>query len=168
MQNFRILLVQLLVTSKLSFRRLTNLRNYPNIGDLIYQNEYREWDLPPLNLMIVYIYIRIFWIMTTYLWKLLNQITGWLIIPLGQASLFTFMLHLALIPIFWNIPEIFDDLNMLTATFWNAALIVVLFAAVKIRAWVAEDPMTCVARGAGLILEDFENLKDWLISIDEH
>jgi rod shape-determining protein MreB len=39
---------------------------------------------------------------------------------------------------------------------------------VKIRAWVAEDPMTCVARGAGLILEDFENLKDWLISIDEH
>jgi rod shape-determining protein MreB len=39
---------------------------------------------------------------------------------------------------------------------------------VKIRAWVAEDPMTCVARGAGLILEDFENLKDWLIRIDEH
>lgn len=39
---------------------------------------------------------------------------------------------------------------------------------VKIRAWVAEDPMTCVARGAGLILEDFENLKDWLTSVDEH
>jgi rod shape-determining protein MreB len=39
---------------------------------------------------------------------------------------------------------------------------------VKIRAWVAEDPMTCVARGAGLILEDFDNLKDWLIRIDEH
>lgn len=35
---------------------------------------------------------------------------------------------------------------------------------VRIRAWVAEDPMTCVARGAGLVLEDFENLKHWLIS----
>lgn len=34
---------------------------------------------------------------------------------------------------------------------------------VRIRAWVAEDPMTCVARGAGLILEDFENLKHWLV-----
>ncbi len=37
---------------------------------------------------------------------------------------------------------------------------------VHIRAWVAEDPMTCVARGAGLVLEDFENLKHWLISPD--
>jgi len=38
---------------------------------------------------------------------------------------------------------------------------------VRIRAWVAEDPMTCVARGAGLVLEDFENLKHWLIRVDE-
>jgi rod shape-determining protein MreB len=28
--------------------------------------------------------------------------------------------------------------------------------AVKIRVWVAEDPMTCVARGAGTVLEDFD------------
>lgn len=118
----------------------TNFKAYPNIGDLIYQNEYREWELPPLNLVIVFIYIRIFWLMATYLWKPLNRITGWLMIPFGQASLFTFMLHLALIPIFWNVPEIFDDLNMLTATFWNAMLIAVLFAAIKIRAWVLNVP----------------------------
>jgi rod shape-determining protein MreB len=37
---------------------------------------------------------------------------------------------------------------------------------VKVRAWVAEDPMTCVARGAGLVLEDFENLRHWLLSVD--
>ncbi|MBN2045470.1 MAG: rod shape-determining protein [Anaerolineales bacterium] len=37
---------------------------------------------------------------------------------------------------------------------------------VRIRAWVAEDPMTCVARGAGLVLEDFENLNHWLIRVD--
>jgi rod shape-determining protein MreB and related proteins len=37
---------------------------------------------------------------------------------------------------------------------------------VKIRAWVAEDPMTCVARGAGLVLEDFEELKGWLLTVD--
>lgn len=34
---------------------------------------------------------------------------------------------------------------------------------VKIRAWVAEDPMTCVARGAGLVLEDFEDLRHWVL-----
>ena len=37
----------------------------------------------------------------------------------------------------------------------------------RIRSWVAEDPMTCVARGAGLILEDFEALSGLLINIDE-
>lgn len=37
---------------------------------------------------------------------------------------------------------------------------------VRIRAWKAEDPMTCVARGAGMILEDFENLRSWLLSVD--
>lgn len=41
-----------------------------------------------------------------------------------------------------------------------------VYEAVKIRAWVAEDPMTCVARGAGIVLDDFENLKHWLIKID--
>lgn len=32
-----------------------------------------------------------------------------------------------------------------------------------IRTWVADDPMSCVARGAGMILEDYENLKRFLI-----
>ncbi|GAB4494888.1 MAG: rod shape-determining protein [Anaerolineales bacterium] len=36
----------------------------------------------------------------------------------------------------------------------------------RIRTWVAEDPLSCVARGAGMILEDFENLKDLLVSLE--
>jgi rod shape-determining protein MreB len=36
----------------------------------------------------------------------------------------------------------------------------------KIRAWVAEDPMTCVARGAGMVLEDFDGLRGLLVSLD--
>jgi rod shape-determining protein MreB len=35
-----------------------------------------------------------------------------------------------------------------------------------IRAWVAEDPMSCVARGAGLILEDYDSLKDLLVGLE--
>jgi rod shape-determining protein MreB len=37
---------------------------------------------------------------------------------------------------------------------------------VRIRAWVAEDPMTCVARGAGMILERFEELNFLLLPVD--
>ncbi len=36
----------------------------------------------------------------------------------------------------------------------------------KIRVWVADDPMTCVARGAGRILEDFDNLKNLLVGLE--
>lgn len=34
---------------------------------------------------------------------------------------------------------------------------------VNIRAWLADDPMTCVARGAGRILEDYNNLRRLLV-----
>lgn len=36
----------------------------------------------------------------------------------------------------------------------------------RIRAWVAEEPMSCVARGAGMILEDFEHLKELLVGLE--
>lgn len=36
----------------------------------------------------------------------------------------------------------------------------------RIRAWIAEDPMTCVARGAGLFLENMDLYQDLLISVD--
>jgi rod shape-determining protein MreB len=37
---------------------------------------------------------------------------------------------------------------------------------VKIRVWVAEDPMTCVARGAGMILEDYDHLRNLLVGLE--
>jgi rod shape-determining protein MreB len=36
----------------------------------------------------------------------------------------------------------------------------------KIRVWLAEDPMTCVARGAGRILEDYDNLRSLLVGLE--
>lgn len=37
---------------------------------------------------------------------------------------------------------------------------------VHVRVWVAEDPMTCVARGAGMILEDYDNLRMLLVGLE--
>jgi rod shape-determining protein MreB len=34
------------------------------------------------------------------------------------------------------------------------------------RVWVAADPLTCVVRGAGLILEDLDTNKQFLTSLD--
>ena len=36
----------------------------------------------------------------------------------------------------------------------------------KVRVWVAEDPMSCVARGAGMVLEDYDHLKHLLVGLE--
>ncbi len=36
----------------------------------------------------------------------------------------------------------------------------------NLRVWVAEDPLTCVARGAGMILEDLDRFNDFLVGLD--
>ncbi len=36
----------------------------------------------------------------------------------------------------------------------------------KLRVWVADDPMTCVVRGAGMILENFDIYHDFLVPLD--
>jgi rod shape-determining protein MreB len=36
----------------------------------------------------------------------------------------------------------------------------------KIRVWLAEDSMTCVARGAGMILEDLDEMRQFLVGLE--
>ncbi len=36
----------------------------------------------------------------------------------------------------------------------------------KLRSWVAEDPLTCVVRGAGMVLEDFEGLGHFVVGLE--
>ena len=36
----------------------------------------------------------------------------------------------------------------------------------RVRVWVAEDPMTCVARGAGLVLDDLEEYENFFVDIE--
>ena len=36
----------------------------------------------------------------------------------------------------------------------------------RLRCWLAEDPMTCVARGAGLILEDLQSYRHLLLNLN--
>ena len=36
----------------------------------------------------------------------------------------------------------------------------------RLRVWVAEDPLTCVARGAGMIFENFDTLSRYLVGLE--
>jgi len=35
----------------------------------------------------------------------------------------------------------------------------------NMRVWLAEDPLTCVARGAGRVLDDYDNLRRVLVGL---
>jgi rod shape-determining protein MreB len=37
---------------------------------------------------------------------------------------------------------------------------------IKLRTWVAEDALTCVVRGAGMVYDDFENLSPYLVGLE--
>ena len=39
--------------------------------------------------------------------------------------------------------------------------------AIKVPVYIAEDPLTAVARGAGVILDDFEDYKEVLVNTDD-
>ncbi len=41
-----------------------------------------------------------------------------------------------------------------------------LSSELRIRVWLAEDPMTCVARGAGMILEDLDRMGDFTVGLE--
>ena len=41
-----------------------------------------------------------------------------------------------------------------------------LMEELHIRCWVAEDPMSCVARGAGMILEHYDAMKRYLVGLE--
>ena len=37
---------------------------------------------------------------------------------------------------------------------------------IRVRVWVAEDPMTCVARGCGMIFDDVEQYEGLLVGLE--
>jgi len=41
-----------------------------------------------------------------------------------------------------------------------------LSAELRMHVWLADDPMTCVARGAGIVLEDLSRFQHLLVDVD--
>ncbi|MEM7273069.1 MAG: OpgC domain-containing protein [Actinomycetota bacterium] len=124
-----------------SFRWLGELVAGPDLGEPLWL---RESEMPPIPLLVVLLYLRVAWIVVDALWVPLRTALGWLLLPLGEASLFTFGMHLVAIPIVFNLawfPD--DDLGRAGATFWTVVFLGIIYGAVLIRrralAWVRVD-----------------------------
>ncbi len=98
-----------------------------------------EWEFSPVHLLVSLLYFRAFFLLVTWLWKPIRTALGWLLLPLGKASLMAFMLHLLLIPAFWNVPGVFDDPSLLLATLWNTVLLLLILGAAHLRTWILRE-----------------------------
>ncbi|MEO1065096.1 MAG: OpgC domain-containing protein [Actinomycetota bacterium] len=94
----------------------------------------REERMPFASLAVVGLYLRAAWIVVDALWVPLRRALGWLLLPLGEASLFTFTMHLIAIPLVINLPGWPDeDIGRATATLWVGGYLALIWVAVLVR-----------------------------------
>jgi len=94
----------------------------------------RETEMPIGPLLVVLAFLRVGWLIVDFCWVPIRRTLGWLLLPLGEASLFTFTMHLLAIPAVINLPFWDgDDLGRGTASMWIAAYIGLIYAAVLLR-----------------------------------
>ncbi len=64
----------------------------------------------PVRLLNVAVFFVAFYALLTWFWVPLSKALGWLLIPLGEASLYVFLMHLAFIALIDQIPGYFDEI----------------------------------------------------------
>ena len=94
----------------------------------------REYEMPILPLAIVLLYLRAAWLVVDACWVPIRRTLGWFLLPLGEASLYTFTMHLLAIPLIVNLPWWpGEQVGALTATGWVIAYLAIISGAVLLR-----------------------------------
>lgn len=86
---------------------------WPELNQVVIGNEPQQQLIWP-RLLLVILYLQAFYLLITWFWKPLNRATGWLLIPLGSASLWTFTWHLIVMLPLYNL----FDYAALTSNIW--------------------------------------------------
>ncbi len=84
----------------------------------------REFRMPPHNLIVVFLYLRILWLMVTHLWRFFDKALSWLVIPIGKDSLFTYCMHITLIEAYYTWIPFADEESSTLLKFAAEALVV--------------------------------------------
>ncbi len=89
------------------------------------------------RLLLVALHLQAFYLLITWFWKPLSKATGWLLIPLGSASLWTFTWHLIVMVPLYNLldyPELTSNIWVGTA-FHLLSLLIILSSILLYRRW---------------------------------
>lgn len=100
----------------------------------------REFLMPPHSLLIVLVYLRILWLLTTRLWPLLRRLGGWLFMPFGQDSMFAYCMQAGLIVWFHQLDTPIDeDSHVVLRLAGEAAVVGLMLGAVLLRQWLGRS-----------------------------
>ena len=95
--------------------------------------EDNKTNLTPARLLMTALYIQAFYILVTSLWKPLYRVLGWLLIPLGSASLWTFTGHIVAIAVLYNLPlYVSTEDNVWAGTLWDCLAILGIWASIHL------------------------------------
>lgn len=84
------------------------------------------------RLMIVLVFLAGFYALLTFFWKPLNASLGWIMLPLGRNSLWSFLTHWAVIVIVINLPGYQNYTNKIIGTSWQLLALGITFGLVRI------------------------------------
>jgi hypothetical protein len=86
----------------------------------------------PLRIIACLFVFQLAWLIVTYGWRPVHAIAGWLIVPLGQNSLYVYILHLVIFGIFWSLIQAATT-SWVSSTLVQIAAILLIWSLVKTR-----------------------------------
>ncbi len=101
---------------------------WPELAALIQPTEL----LPPLRLVLAMISMLAAYTLCSWLWQPLRAALGWLLEPLGRASLWSFTMHFFVILLIWNLPW-FREFGGAWLWFWQVLAVLLVLASLRLR-----------------------------------
>lgn len=98
----------------------------------LYENLFGRTYLEPGRLLNVLVLLVTVYALLTAYWKPLERVLGWLLIPLGRATLYVFVMHIVLIAVVSNVPWLQHD-NIWLNTAAYAGMVALLWVMVRTR-----------------------------------
>lgn len=92
-----------------------------------------------LRLVNYFFFLITFYAVLTYLWSPVNKSFGWLLVPLGQASLYVFIMHLLVVLFadwfsdFYSVKPAYSNANLIINSIVHITAIIALWVMVKFK-----------------------------------
>lgn len=116
----------------------TNHYLWPNLPQVVLGQE-NKIAMGPARLAIVSLFMMAFYILATWFWKPLNAVSGWLLVPLGSASLWTFTWQMVVIVLLYNIPAFYKQDYPWQGTFWQLLGIGIIWGSIQGYRWLKKQ-----------------------------